>query len=92
MIVEVAAAGQRRRPTRRSRPRTPRRVYADDGAGALTLPVRPLMVPNARWQFVLVYTLPEAAKAIAVEDVSAAAAEGAVGSARRPGCRCTTSR
>ncbi|GAA4466021.1 NADPH:quinone reductase [Phytohabitans houttuyneae] len=51
-------------------------VYADDGTGSLTLPVRPLMVPNARWQFVLVYTLPEAAKAKAVYDVAAAAAEG----------------
>ncbi|GAA4728590.1 NADPH:quinone reductase [Phytohabitans rumicis] len=51
-------------------------VYADDGP--LTLPVRALMVPNARWQFVLVYTLPEAAKAHAVNDVADAAAEGAI--------------
>jgi NADPH2:quinone reductase len=51
-------------------------VYADDGP--LTLPIRPLMVPNARWQFVLVYTLTEAAKAHAVNDVADAVAEGAV--------------
>ncbi|MFL6128157.1 MAG: NADPH:quinone reductase [Mycobacteriales bacterium] len=53
-------------------------VYADSGGGELTLPVRPLMVPNARWQFVLLYTEPAAAKAAAVEDVNAAVADGAV--------------
>ncbi|MDQ7904963.1 zinc-binding dehydrogenase [Phytohabitans sp. ZYX-F-186] len=51
-------------------------AYATDGGDTLTLPVRPLMGPNARWQFVLVYTLTEAAKAKAVYDVAAAAAEG----------------
>ncbi|GAB3964731.1 NADPH:quinone reductase [Plantactinospora veratri] len=51
-------------------------VYADDGGATLTLPVRPLMVPNIRWQFVLVYTLPVVAKAQAVTDVAAAASSG----------------
>ncbi|AVT31273.1 NADPH:quinone reductase [Plantactinospora sp. BC1] len=51
-------------------------VYADDGGATLTLPVRPLMVPNVRWQFVLVYTLPAVAKAQAVTDVAAAASSG----------------
>ncbi|BCB90859.1 NADPH:quinone reductase [Phytohabitans suffuscus] len=51
-------------------------VYAAGAGGGLTLPVRPLMAPNARWQFVLVYTVAEAAKARAVYDVAAAAAEG----------------
>lgn len=53
-------------------------VYADDGGDELTLPIRPLMAPNARWQFVLVYTEPKAAKAQAVTDVAAAAAQGAL--------------
>ncbi|WSG06898.1 hypothetical protein OIE53_20570 [Micromonospora sp. NBC_01739] len=53
-------------------------VYADDGGDEVTLPIRPLMVPNARWQFVLVYTLPKAAKAQAVVDVAAAAAQGGI--------------
>jgi NADPH2:quinone reductase len=53
-------------------------IYADDGGSELTLPVRPLMVPNARWQFVLVYTAPAEAKARAVDAVSAAVAAGAV--------------
>ena len=53
-------------------------VYADDGGAALSLPVRPLMMPNARWQFVLVYTAPKDWKARAVDDVSAAVLDGAV--------------
>ena len=53
-------------------------VYADDGGAPLSLPVRPLMVPNARWQFVLVYTAPHDWKARAVDDVSAAVLDGAV--------------
>ncbi len=53
-------------------------VYADDGGAELTLPVRALMAPNARWQFVLVYTAPADVKARAVDAVSAAVAAGAV--------------
>ena len=53
-------------------------VYADDGGAEHTLPVRPLMTPNARWQFVLVYTAPADVKARAVDAVSAAVAAGAV--------------
>ena len=54
-------------------------LYADDGGDELTLPVRPSMVPNARWQFVLLYTAPAAAKARAVEDVGAALLDRAIG-------------
>jgi NADPH2:quinone reductase len=53
-------------------------VYADDGGAPLSLPVRPLMVPNARWQFVLVYTAPADWKRRAITDVSAAVLDGAV--------------
>lgn len=52
-------------------------IYADD-TETVTVPVRAMMVPNARWQFVLVYTEPAAAKEAAVEDVAAAVADGAV--------------
>jgi NADPH2:quinone reductase len=52
-------------------------VFADDGGAPLSLPVRPLMVPNARWQFVLVYTAPADWKKRAVADVSAAILDGA---------------
>jgi NADPH:quinone reductase len=53
-------------------------MYADDGGAEVTVPVRLQMGPNARWQFVLVYTEPERAKVIGVEDVNAAVQDGAV--------------
>jgi len=54
-------------------------MYADDGGAEVTIPVRAQMAPNARWQFVLVYTEPARAKEIAVEDVNAAVLDGAIG-------------
>ncbi|HKC29470.1 MAG TPA: NADPH:quinone reductase [Jatrophihabitans sp.] len=53
-------------------------VYANDGGPDVSIPIRPSMRVNARWQFVLLYTLPSAAKANAVEDVDAAVLDGAV--------------
>ncbi len=54
-------------------------VYAsEENAAELSLPVRHLMVGNTRYQFVLVYTVPELAKAQAVVDVSSAVAAGAL--------------
>ena len=53
-------------------------MYADDGGAEVTVPVRAQMGPNARWQFVLVYTEPERAKVIGIEDVATAVADGAV--------------
>ncbi|MGN6607232.1 MAG: NADPH:quinone reductase [Jatrophihabitans sp.] len=53
-------------------------MYANNGGDELTVPVRPSMVTNARWQFVLLYTAPPTAKARAVEDIAAAVLDGAV--------------
>jgi NADPH:quinone reductase len=53
-------------------------VYADNGGRAMELPVRPSMVPNARWQFVYVYNAPEAWRGRALEDVAGAVLDGAV--------------
>jgi NADPH2:quinone reductase len=53
-------------------------MYASDGGDEVVLPVRKLMNPNARWQFVLVYTMPAGAKERAVQDVSGAVYDGAV--------------
>ena len=53
-------------------------MYADDGGAEVTVPVRLQMAPNARWQFVLVYTEPTRAKDRGVEDVNAAVLDGAV--------------
>jgi NADPH2:quinone reductase len=52
--------------------------YAATGDDSAAIPVRPQMRTNARWQFVMVYTEPERAKAIGVEDVNAAVLDGAV--------------
>jgi NADPH2:quinone reductase len=60
-------------------------MYADDGGAEVTIPVRKQMLPNARWQFVLVYTEPARAKEIAVEDVAAAVQDGAIRVGREPG-------
>jgi NADPH2:quinone reductase len=53
-------------------------MYANNGGNDFSLPIRPLMAPNARWQFVLLYTMPREAKGYAVEDVGAAVLDGAV--------------
>jgi len=61
-------------------------TYADDGGGGdVAIPVRASMVPNVRWQFVLVYTEPAAAKARAVDDIGAALLDGALGVGERHG-------
>ncbi|MBQ0902732.1 NADPH:quinone reductase [Micromonospora sp. U21] len=52
-------------------------VYADDEP-EVSIPVRPSMMRNVRWQFVLVYTEPTVAKAHAVRDVAAAATQGGI--------------
>jgi NADPH2:quinone reductase len=56
-------------------------VYANEGAtsGEASLLVRPLMVHNVRYQFVLVYTLLPVVKRLAVVDVAAAVADGVMG-------------
>ena len=54
-------------------------MYADDGGAEVTIPVRAQMGPNARWNFVLVYTEPRRAKVMGVEDVNAAVLDRAIG-------------
>jgi NADPH2:quinone reductase len=53
-------------------------AYATDGGNDLELNVRELMSRNLRYQFVLVYTVPAAAKDQAVADVASAVADGAL--------------
>ncbi|RKN48465.1 NADPH:quinone reductase [Micromonospora endolithica] len=77
-IVEVAATQNAAADAQLLRHGGAACVYADDGGDTVTLPIRPLMTHNARWQFVLVYTEPKAAKAQALADVAAAVAQGAV--------------
>jgi NADPH2:quinone reductase len=53
-------------------------IYATEGSDDLALPVFPNMIRNVRYEFVLVYTVPTAAKNAAVVDVSAAVAASAI--------------
>jgi NADPH:quinone reductase len=77
-IVEVAPAGNAGIDAAVLAPNGSVAIYANDGGDEMTLPIRPLMRPNARWQFVLLYTVPEPAKARAVDSVSAAVLAGAM--------------
>ncbi|MTD53919.1 NADPH:quinone reductase [Amycolatopsis pithecellobii] len=53
-------------------------VYANNGGESLTQTIRPLMTLNARYQFLLLYTMSDTVKAHAIEDVTAAVAAGAL--------------
>ncbi|HEV7207700.1 MAG TPA: NADPH:quinone reductase [Mycobacteriales bacterium] len=53
-------------------------AYASEQNPLAALPVRDLMSRNARWQFVLLYTMPDSAKSQAVAAISAALADGAL--------------
>lgn len=60
-------------------------VYANNGGDEFTLPVRALMAPNARWQFMLMYTAPADAMAEAVEGVASAVLDNAIRVGREAG-------
>ena len=64
-------------------------MYANNGGDEFTLPIRPNMTTNARWQFVLLYTAPHAAKVRALEDITAAVTDGAVRVGREAGVPLT---
>jgi NADPH2:quinone reductase len=79
IVVEVAPAANARLDAAVVAPNATVAVYAQEpGRREASLPVRALMDPNIRYQFVLVYTAPEAAKRNAVQDVTAAVAAGAI--------------
>ncbi|SOD74933.1 NADPH:quinone reductase-like Zn-dependent oxidoreductase [Jatrophihabitans sp. GAS493] len=77
-IVEVSAAANAEIDAAVVAPLGSVAIYANNGGDEFTLPIRPLMAPNARWQFVLVYTAPARAKGQAIDDISAAILDGAV--------------
>ncbi len=78
VIVEVAPAGNAVLDQAVLAPNGTVAVYATDGGAELELSVRELMSRNLRYQFVLVYTVPRAAKDQAVDDVAGAVADGAL--------------
>jgi NADPH:quinone reductase len=80
-IVEVAAGVNAEIDAQVLAPDGSVAVYASnhgDRGDEVSLPIRPLMTINARWQFVLLYTMPTEAKARAAQDVRSAVVAGAV--------------
>ncbi|MEV6012201.1 NADPH:quinone reductase [Streptomyces sp. NPDC051976] len=75
IVVEVAPGANAALDVAVAAPNAVVAFYADDRESA-AVPVRGSMVPNLRWQGVLVYTVPAAAKDHAVAAVSAAVADG----------------
>jgi len=60
-------------------------IYANNGGDEFTIPTRTLMVRNARWQFMLMYTAPAHAMAEAVEGVTDALRDRAIHVGRHAG-------
>jgi NADPH2:quinone reductase len=83
LIVEVAPAVNAELDAAVVAPRGSVAIYATDGGGSITLNAAPNMGGNVRYQFILLYTVGQAALDAAREDVSSAAADGvfAVGEA-----------
>ena len=78
LVVEVAAAANSRLNIDVVKPRGSIAIYANDGGGEFTLHVRQNMIKNVRYQFVLLYTVGDAALTAAVEDITLALVDGAL--------------
>ena len=78
LVVEVAAAANSQLNLDVVKPRASIAIYANDGGGEFTLPVRQNMIKNTRYQFVLLYTVGDAALTAAVEDITLALVDSAL--------------
>jgi NADPH:quinone reductase len=78
LVVEVAIAANYRLDIEVAKPRAAIASYANDGGGDLTLDIRQNMIKNLRYQFVLLYTVGDAALTAAVEDITSALTDEAL--------------
>jgi NADPH2:quinone reductase len=78
LVVEVAAAVNAEADAALLAVNGTVAIYAGTGDETLTVSIRSQMMLSARWQFILMYTMPAEAKAAAIDGVSAAVAAGAV--------------
>jgi NADPH2:quinone reductase len=78
LVVEVAISANSQLDLDVIRSRATIAPYADDGGKPLTLAVRPNMIKNVRYQFVLIYSVGEAALTAAVEDITLALVDDAL--------------
>jgi NADPH2:quinone reductase len=60
------------------KPRASVAIYANDGGAEFTLDVRQNMMKNLRYQFVLLYTVGDAALRAAVDDITLALVDDAL--------------
>ena len=79
LVVEVAPAQNLRSDVQVIKPRGTIAIYANNGGDEVTLSVRETFSTNARFQWVLLYTVGQAALRAAAEDITAALADGAFG-------------
>jgi NADPH:quinone reductase len=79
IVVEVAPAQNLRLDVGVIKPRGTIAIYANNGGDEVTLSVRETFSTNARFQWVLLYTVGQAALRAAAEDITAAVADGAYG-------------
>jgi NADPH2:quinone reductase len=78
LVVEVAISANSQLNIDVVRPRASIAIYANDGGNEFRLDVRQNMIKNLRYQFVLLYTVGEAALTAAVEDITLALGDGAL--------------
>jgi NADPH2:quinone reductase len=78
LVVEVAISANSQLNIEVVKPRGSVAVYANDGGGEFKLPVRPSMIKNLRYQFVLLYTVGDAALTAAIEDITLALVDQAL--------------
>lgn len=76
LVVEVSIAANIALDLAVLAPRGTVASYADNGGDSVEVPIRPSMVLNARYQFILLYTVGAKALAVGAEDVSEAARQG----------------
>jgi NADPH2:quinone reductase len=78
LVVEVAIGANSQLNLEVIKPRASIAIYANDGGSEFTLDVRQNMIRNVRYQFVLLYSVGDAALAAAVEDITRALGDGAL--------------
>ncbi|QPF90694.1 NADPH:quinone reductase [Bradyrhizobium commune] len=78
IIVEVSAVVNAGLDAKVIKPNGVIAIYANDGGNDLHIPVRETMTSNARYQFILIYTVTEAAKVQAAKAIGHALQDGAV--------------
>ena len=77
-VVEVAIAANSQLNIDVAKPRAVVAIYANDGGNEFRLQVRDNMIKNLRYQFVLLYTVGDAALRAAVEDITLALEDNAL--------------